>query len=553
VRRFARLVEALDRTTRTNAKVAALGAYFDEAPPRDAAWALWVLSGNKVKRAVTSTRLREWMTDLSGLPEWLVEESYQAVGDLAETLALLHPRSEGDPGPGTSLPLHLIMEERVLPLRTMEESEAKASVFATWSELSPWQRFVFNKLLTGAFRLGVGRKLAVRGLSEATGVDAPLLAHRLTGTWEPTEEDYRRIVAPEREGTEPGRPYPFFLAHPVDEAAPVEEQLGPVEGWQVEWKWDGIRAQLLRRRGDVMIWSRGEELVTPQFPEVAEAAMALPEGSVLDGELLAWGRRGVLPFGRLQRRLGRKRVSRKLLEEVPVRFLAYDLMERAGVDVRPRPVEERRADLAALLTEHAPGGIDAGPLGLSPLVEGDAAASWSSLARLRAESRERGVEGLMLKRLGSPYRQGRPRGDWWKWKVEPFRIDAVMLYAQRGHGRRASLYSDYTFGVWDGEELVPVAKAYSGLTDAEIRRVDRWVRRNTVERFGPVRSVPPELVFELAFDGIRRSNRHKSGVALRFPRMARWREDKPVQEVDTLEGVRALLPPPHGVEPEEAR
>lgn len=541
MRRFTALVDALDRTTRTTEKVDALARYFADAPPADAAWALYVLTGRTVKRAVSGARLRGWMVERSGHPDWLVEESYSAVGDLAETLALLHPPTDADGRGGTDHPLHHLMEERVLPLRNMEEAEARRAVLDTWAGLDARQRFVWNKLLTGAFRLGVGRKLAVRGLAKATGLPPSLLAHRITGAWSPTPDDFARIVAPESSEADPGRPYPFFLAHPVDDDAGGVESLGPREAWQAEWKWDGIRAQLIKRVGEVLVWSRGEELVTPWFPELADAAAVLPDGHVLDGEVVAWGDDGVRAFGDLQRRLNRSRVGARLLTQVPVRFLAYDLLEAGGVDLRERPLAERRQALEAVIRgSDIPRGHGGAPvLGLSPVIE---APGWADLAALRSTARERGVEGLMLKRRESPYRVGRPRGDWWKWKVEPFRVDGVLLYAQRGHGRRASLHSDYTFGVWDGETLVPFAKAYSGLTDAEIREVDRWVRRHTVERFGPVRSVEPALVFELAFEGIRRSTRHKAGVAVRFPRMTRWRRDKPPAEADTLETVRALLP-----------
>lgn len=542
MRRFTALVEALDRTTRTGEKVDALARYFAEAPAADAAWALYVLTGRKVKRAVSSTRLRGWIVERTGHPDWLVDEAYAAVGDLGETLALLHPPTEADRTGGTDRPLHRVLEDDVLPLRDMDEPEARRAVLDTWTELDAAQRFVWNKLLTGAFRLGVGRKLTVRGLARATGLPPALLAHRVTGAWSPTPHDFARIVAPASDETDPGRPYPFFLAHPVDDEAGVEA-LGPREEWQVEWKWDGIRAQLLKRVGEVLVWSRGEELVTPWFPEIADAAAALPDGHVLDGEVVAWGGGGVRPFGDLQRRLNRKRVGARLLREVPVRFLAYDLLEAEGEDRRERPLDDRRAALEELLAAaEVPTGHGGAPvLGLSPLVD---APDWSTLATLRSGARERRVEGLMLKRRTSPYRVGRPRGDWWKWKVEPFRVDAVMIYAQRGHGRRASLHSDYTFGLWDGDALVPFAKAYSGLTDAEIREVDRWIRRHTLERFGPVRSVEPVLVFELAFEGIRRSTRHKSGVAVRFPRMVRWRRDKPAAEADTLDAVRALVSDP---------
>lgn len=541
MRRFATLVRTLDQTTRTNDKVTALAGYFTDAPARDAAWALWVLSGRRVRRGVGTRALREWIAELGGWPQWLVEESYGVVGDLAETLALLHPQTNSaGPADGEPWPLHRVMEERIVPLGELDEGVRRTVIEESWVAFDSWQRFVFNKLITGAFRLGVGRRLCVRGLAEATGLDPLVLAHRLTGAWSPTVDDYNRIVASEDAETDPGRPYPFFLAHPVDPERPPGETLGDAGDWHAEWKWDGIRAQLLHRAEQVVIWSRGEELITPQFPELEALGAQLPTGTVLDGEVLAWGAQ-VLPFAQLQRRLNRRRVGARLRREVPVRFIAWDLLELGGRDLRTHPLEERRAMLRELvesLEDPAP------TLRLSEAVVDaeSGGVSWSELAALRDTARERGVEGLMLKRRGSPYRQGRPRGDWFKWKVDPLRIDAVLMYAQRGHGRRASLYSDYTFGVWQGQELVPVGKAYSGLTDAEIRKVDRWVRDHTLERFGPVRSVKPELVFELAFDGVRTSSRHRSGIALRFPRMARWRTDKGPDDADSLAAVRALLP-----------
>jgi DNA ligase-1 len=526
VRRFTALVTELDRTNRTNEKVAAIAAYFRDAPPQDAVWALYLLTGRRSRRPVSGRLLREWVGEQAGLPEWLVEESYQVVGDLAETLAALHPPVT-DPDPR---PLHRVMAEEVEPLTELDDEKTRDTVLAAWARLDRAGRFAWNKLLTGAFRLGAGRTLVLRGLAEATGLPRPLLAHRTAGRWDPTPEAWERITAVEGADADLTRPYPFFLAHPLEGPA---EALGPRGEWLAEWKWDGIRAQLIRRGGEVLLWSRGQELISHQFPEVVEAARALAPGTVLDGEVLAWGENGVLPFNALQKRLNRKRVGSALLERIPARFLAYDLLEWEGDDWRDRPLEERRRGMSRAL-DHAVGDV----IGSSPVVGGE---GWGDLAALRDQARSRGVEGLMLKRLDAPYLVGRVKGPWVKWKVDPLNIDAVLLYAQRGHGRRASLYSDYTFAVRDGEDWVPVAKAYSGLTDAEIREVDRWVRRNVQERFGPVRAVPPEHVFELAFDAIQPSSRHRSGIALRFPRMVRWRKDKSPAEADTLDGVRALL------------
>jgi DNA ligase-1 len=402
-----------------------------------------------------------------------------------------------------------------------------------WRELGRLERFVWNKLITGAFRVGASSRLVERALAAASGVDEGAIAHRLMGGWEPTPEFFRRLISHDVSDADPSRPYPFYLASPL-EAAP--ESLGDPADWLAEWKWDGIRAQLLRRAGRSWLWSRGEELLNGRFPEVESAAVLLPDGTVIDGELLPWVGDGPLPFAQLQRRIGRKTLGRKILDEVPVVLVAYDLLELDGEDLRALPLVERRARLTALLARTP----SAGKFVLSPAVDAE---SWDAVGDARHRARDRGAEGLMLKRLASGYGVGRQRGDWWKWKVDPFTVDAVLMYAQPGSGRRAGLYTDYTFGVWEGDRLVAFAKAYSGLTDPEIRKVDAFIRRNTLEKHGPVRVVKPDLVFELAFEGIQRSTRHKSGVAVRFPRMARWRTDKRPEEADSLETVRAMLEP----------
>ncbi|HTK77025.1 MAG TPA: ATP-dependent DNA ligase [Gemmataceae bacterium] len=535
---FADLYAALDETNKTSAKVAALARYFAVAPPADAAWAVFFLTGRKPRQVVPSRKLREWAIEAAGLPDWLFDESYHAVGDAAETISLLLAEPTGS----APEPLHWWVEEVLLPLRKMEEAEQRVTLVRAWKEMDRRQRFVWNKLITGEFRVGVSHLLVTRALAGVSGLPSATVAHRLMGDWSPTPEFYQRLVGPEDGAVEASRPYPFFLAYPL-EAEP--HTLGPVSDWQAEWKWDGIRSQLIRRAGQTFLWSRGEELVTERYPELRAVGDALPDGTVIDGEILPWSDRGVQPFAQLQRRIGRKTLGKKLLAEVPVILLAYDLLEAGGADTRGRPLEERRARLESIVNDWRAAGFTPAEglfpsLQLSPVID---AASWEDLTRLRLESRSRNVEGLMLKRHGSPYRVGRQRGDWWKWKIHPHTIDAVLITAQRGSGKRASLYTDYTFGLWDNDKLVPVAKAYSGLTDAEIREVDAFVRRHTVEKFGPVRSVRPELVFELAFEGIQRSTRHKSGVAVRFPRILRWRTDKPAAEADTLETLKAMLPP----------
>ncbi len=530
---FSRLYQELDQTTSTNAKVAAMVRYFQQAPAADAAWALYFLSGRRLKRLVGAAELRAWLHASVELPEWLVEDTYASVGDLAETIALLTDEPDAARREDARS-LADWVEREILPLRDLDGEDRGAAVRGWWRELDYGACYLLNKLLTGALRVGVSQTLVARALAEVAGLPRPVLLHRLMGHWEPGAGFFERLLAPDDGDADVSRPYPFCLASPLEDDGPDWQQsLGPPAGWQVEWKWDGIRAQLIRRAARTFLWSRGEELITERFPEVAEAAAPLPDGTVLDGELLAWDEHaGVMDFAALQRRIGRKRVGAKLLSEVPVAFLAYDLLEIDGRDIRSLPQHERRSSLESVVTEHAPG------LRVSPLVEAE---DWSDYGALREQSRARRVEGLMLKSVDAAYGTGRQRGLWWKWKVDPHTVDAVMIYAQPGHGRRANLYTDYTFGVWRGEELVPIAKAYSGLANDEIQELDRWIRRNTVERFGPVRSVRAEQVFEIAFEGINASSRHKSGVALRFPRIARWRRDLAVRDADDIDSVRALV------------
>jgi DNA ligase-1 len=486
------------------------------------------LIGRKPRQVVPARQLMAWAGDRAAVPDWLFEASYDVVGDLAETITLLLP----PPAATSGRLLNEWIRQDLLPLREMEIEDRRRHVLNAWDRMDESQRFVWNKLITGGFRVGVSKRLVVRALALFSGVDAAVITHRLMGEWAPTAATFHRLLASDTSDADTSRPYPFYLAYPL-EKAPAD--LGALTDWQVEWKWDGIRGQVIRRRGEVFIWSRGEELVTAKYPELAQAAAWLPDGTVLDGEILPWRDDRPLPFGELQRRIGRKTVGKKLRQEVPVAFLAYDLLERDGRDQRHRALGQRRMRLLDILDTLAGRALIA-----SPLVE---AASWEALEAQHAESRRRGVEGFVLKRRTSRYGVGRKRGDWWKWKVDPFTVDAVLIYAQRGHGRRAGLYTDYTFAVRQGEQLVPFAKAYSGLSDAEFREVDRFIRQNTRERFGPVRAVRPELVFEIAFDGLRASTRHKSGLAVRFPRIFRWRRDKRRDEADTLETLKALLAP----------
>jgi DNA ligase-1 len=560
---FVELFAALDSTTRTVEKVEALSRYFAAAPPADAAWALYFLTGRKVKRAVNTRRLRDWLSAETGLPLWIIGESYDAVGDLDETLALLLPersrqRQDHDRGidrsppgmlfshdeflagylpprdtagdRGDALSLHGIVEQRILPLPDLPVEAQRILVTRTWRELDAAQCFLWHKLIMGEFRVGVAQTLVARALANVAGVPPEIMAHRLMGQWAPTADDFRHLLAPASEGRDPGQPYPFFLAHPL---AGDPRDLGTTDEWQAEWKWDGIRAQLLRRQDQVVVWSRGEEVVTDRFPEIGAVGATLPNGTVLDGEIVAWRGDRPLAFAALQTRIGRKKLTPVTLWLAPVTFMAFDLLEWASVDIRSEPLIERRARLEAMAASLA----NCEAFRLSPVIE---LTSWESLVELRNSARERLVEGVMLKRRMSAYGVGRPKGDWWKWKVDPLTIDAVLIYAQPGHGRRASLYTDYTFGVWHEGELVPVAKAYSGLSDAEIREVDSFIRRNTLERHGPLRIVRPQLVFELHFEAVQQSTRHRSGLAVRFPRMNRWRRDKKPDEADTLDTLLAM-------------
>lgn len=527
MRAFSTLYEELDTTASTNLKVASMTRYFAQATPADAAWAAYMLSGRRLKRFLGPALLWRWLVEAVALPEWLVEECVAAVGDLAETIALL--LSSGEAGSAPDVPLSVWIEQRLLPLRAAPEPRQREAIVGWWRSLPYRECLLLNKLLTGELRVGVSELLLTRALAEVLKIDRGLLARRLMGDWQPSARLWESLRSGDPQAADPAAPYPFYLASPLEQDPAA---LGNRNDWLAEWKWDGIRAQLIRRAGQIFIWSRGEELLTERFPETVRAAARLPDGVALDGELVAWQNGTVRPFGELQQRIGRKKLTAAILSRVPVRFLAYDLLEQDHEDIRQQPLAERRRRLEALLST-PPEGIS-----VSPAVS---AGSWEELAGLRGESRNRAVEGLMLKALSSPYGTGRQRGSWWKWKIEPYSFDGVMLYAQPGHGRRSSLYTDYTFGVWSEGTLVPVAKAYSGLSNSEIAQLDQWIRSHTLDKHGPVRQVEPSQVFELAYEGIAASNRHRAGIALRFPRIVRRRQDKPAAEADTLEDLQQVL------------
>ena len=534
MKRFAELIKTLDGTNKTNRKVEALAAYFSEAPDKDKVWTIALLSHRRPPRPVNTTLMRNWAAEWAAIPYWLFEESYHIVGDLAETIALIVPTANS-----TSEKSLTTFLEEIIALKPQSEEEKKSYLIENWKRMDYYQRFVFNKLITGGFRIGVSQKLMTRSLSKATGIDEDILAYRLMGNWDPSKISFKQLVEEENEEDFLSKPYPFYLAYAL-EGPP--ETLGAVSEWYVEHKWDGIRAQLIVRKRKIFIWSRGEELVTDKYPELHQLTDFLPDGTVLDGELLPYPNGEIGSFNEMQTRIGRKKVSRALMEKIPVIIKAYDLLEWEGKDIRSLSYRKRREylELALQPLENNP----VWPMSISPAIQLN---SWEEVARERDRAREFRSEGLMLKRGDSPYEVGRKKGNWWKWKVDPLTIDAVLTYAMRGHGRRSNLFTDYTFALWDTNEegkreLVTFAKAYSGLTDTEFRQIDSWIKKNTLERFGPVRQVTPHHVFEIAFEGIAWSKRHKSGVATRFPRMRRWRHDKPIEEANTLDDLKQLIP-----------
>lgn len=535
MKRFATLISELDRTTKNSHRLASLVRYFQQTSSNDAAWAVYFLLGNKLSQLLPNKKLRQWAAEYAGVDDWLFDECYSTVGDLAETLAIILPNVETS----NQTPLNCWVEQHLLPLKSISESDQRQRMVGYWRQLNSVERFVLHKLITGNFRVGVARRTVIEALSQYSNVDVESIAHRLMGSWTPTREWFQHLVSSDTQETAVSRPYPFYLAHPLSTSP---EELGAPEKWIAEWKWDGIRAQLIRRAGQTFLWSRGEEIITDRFPEIVAAAQPLPEGTVIDGEVVAAKNGAILPFTSLQRRIGRKKLTNKILTDIPAILIAFDILEYRGNDVRSQPLHWRRDRLEELLQSEATTNTSEA-IRLSPALPID---TWSMATETRDRCREQQAEGLMLKSIDGPYRSGRPIGEWWKWKITPFTVDAVLVYAQAGHGRRASLFTDYTFALWRDDELVPFAKAYSGLTDIELRRVDNFVRQNTLERFGPVRRVTPALVFEIAFENIQRSSRHKSGIAVRFPRIVRWREDLAIHDADTIDAVLNLMDSRHG-------
>ncbi len=524
---FARLVNELSTSTKTNDKLQSLVDYFATAADDDKVWVIAIFSGRRPRRAVNSRLMRAWCAEITNYPSWLFDECYHTVGDLAETLALLLPETKMKGQVNQSLSYYL---GKFISIEKEDELIRKKFILDSWDKMNQDERFVFNKLITGSFRIGVSQKTIVNALAKTVDLSASVIAHRISGNWDPVTTTFAELLSESSSVSDFSKPYPFYLAYALEDEP---ETLGNPHEWQAEWKWDGIRGQVIKRNNELFVWSRGEELMTDKFPEYFILKDLLPDGAVIDGEIIPALDGKPLPFAVLQTRIGRKNIGKKQLQEAPICFFAYDLLEYNYENWREKPLEERRRKLEEIILP-----IKNNAIQISEIID---FAGWNDLAEVRKSSREMNSEGIMLKRKDSTYKVGRKRGDWWKWKIDPLTIDCVMVYAQKGSGRRSNLYTDYTFAVKDGDNLVTFTKAYSGLTDKEFAQVDNFVKRNSIEKFGPVRTVKPELVFEIAFEGIAASNRHKSGVALRFPRMSRWRKDKTVDEINTIKDLKAML------------
>ena len=525
---FAALFLNLDRSNKTNDKIELLKNYFITADEGDKIWALALFCGRRPSFKVNSKQIQQWAASEANIPDWLFRESYNSVGDLGETISLILAECKS-PVQGKSLSEWF---DYLNMLPSMSDEEKRNHIILAWQKLSQHEIFVFNKLMMGSFRIGVSQTLVVRAVAEATNTESNIIAHRLMGKWLPTNTTYDKLIFKEDKNDTASRPYPFYLSHPIE--GPLAD-LGNTQDWFAEWKWDGIRAQIIFRNNELFIWTRGEDLATDKFPELHILKTLLPEGTVLDGEIVCYQDNKPLPFNILQTRIGRKNLNKKILQDAPIAFIVYDLLEENGIDIRNIAQQERRNRLEQLYNKI----IGTEALIISPLIEFK---KWEELEELHKLSRQNAAEGFMIKKKSSTYQVGRKKGDWWKWKVSPLSVDAVLVYAQKGHGRRAELFTDYTFAVWDNEKkLVPFAKAYSGLTDKEIAQVDNFIKKNTLEKFGPVRTVAPQLVFEIGFEGINTSSRHKSGIAVRFPRILRWRKDKTINEADTLQNLKTIL------------
>jgi len=521
MKQFATLLEYLLLTPARNAKIDHMVQYFREAPDPDRGYALAVLTGALDLRNVKASLLKDIV--LKKVDPVLFGMSYEYVGDLAETIALIWPDKTDDALPSLS--------ELILELENKKKSELPVRIAGHLSAGTATERWAIMKLATGNLRVGVSARLAKTALAQFGNKDL----HDIEKIWHGLEYPYADLFAwLEDRGAMPEIHrhrvfHPMMLSNPIDEEKDFAN-LKPAD-YQAEWKWDGIRIQLVLSDDQKRIFSRTGDDVATAFPDILEN---ITGSAVLDGELLAGSNFEPAPFNDLQQRLNRKVVTPKMLEQYPAFIRLYDILFDGDEDLRERPLSDRRMRLEAWVAKNPSPRLD-----ISPILK---FRSWDELLKLRVQgAEEQGHEGIMLKRYDSPYVAGRPKGPWFKWKRDPCLVDAVLMYAQRGHGKRSSYYSDYTFGVWRDEEIVPVGKAYSGFTDEELVRLDKWVRANTIGRFGPVREVEKKLVFEVAFDSAHTSTRHRSGIALRFPRINRIRWDKPPEQADTLANMQKLI------------
>ncbi|ATI41074.1 ATP-dependent DNA ligase [Pacificitalea manganoxidans] len=528
MRAFARLLDRLSFTPSRNDKLTLIADYLRDTPDPDRGWALAALTGDLDLRSITPSRLRQMVE--GRIDAELFRLSYDYVGDLAETIALIWPETETDAQRETTPP-DIPLSQVVTRLQAMGRANVPAEMAQMLDALAPEARFALLKLVTGGLRVGVSAQLAKTALARFGEVELTEIVELWHGLTPPYTDLFAWLTGGEKPvnaARAPFRPVMLSTATDLDQL----QALDPAEHF-AEWKWDGIRVQAVAEAGTRRIYSRTGEDISGAFPDLVEAMEF--EGA-LDGELLVrQGTTGVGSFADLQKRLNRKTVSKALLKSNPAMLRAYDLLVDGGDDIRALPQTARRARLETFLAPLDPARFD-----LSPLIP---FTTWDDVAQARDDLPDPVIEGVMIKRRDTPYLAGRSRGPWFKWKRDPYLIDAILLYAQRGHGKRSGFYSDYTFGVWKGNEIVPVGKAYFGFTDEELKQLDRFIRDNTRERFGPVRSVTPDLVLEIAFEGLNRSPRHKSGVAMRFPRVHRIRWDKPAQEADHLSTLEAMLPP----------
>ena len=537
--KFSKLFEDLDSNNSSNKKVNSLTKYFKLNNNLNNILTIYLLIGKKNKRFISGKSLREYYANIYKIPKWLIDECYSKVGDSAEVISLLLQDKLLEKNIKDDISLNELINEILPKLKKLDENKKKLYIKSLWEKISKDNQLIFNKILSGTFRIGVSKGLVVKAISNMTGVDESIILHRLMGELEPIEETYMFLINQKLEQKELDyKPYPFQLANTFDER--IKETIS-VDKYQFESKWDGIRSQIIKRSNNISIWTRGEELVNKTFPELIKIISHFKNDFVLDGEILIWDENKNRPknFSLLQKRLGRKSPSLKIQKDLPVVFMAYDILEINGKDIRSKILSERRNILeksfSNLISE------DKSIIGKIKITKLHQISNWIDLEEVKNSARKSNTEGLVIKDKQSEYVPGRKKGNWWKYKIDPMQLDGVLIYARPGSGKRADLYTDYSFGIWEDNKLVKFANAYSGLNNEEIRELDKWIRRNTLEKFGPVRSVKPELVFEISFDNIQISKRHKSGIALRFPRITKWRRDKNIMEADNLENALKMI------------